>query len=373
MYQRKDGLWEEQIYLPGGKRKSLYARTKSELKKKLLAWQGEQQRGPILSDALDLWEASREKEVSYKTLEGYKAPLKRIRDAFGNDYMTDITPAMVQAFVKEIAAKGYKRTTVQRPLDVLRMVYDWQITQPGSAVKANPCSAVKLPSGLEQERRELAAASDVDLVKAGVHHPFGLFAYLLVYTGLREGEALALKDTDFTEDEISVTKSLSWQTIKPVVKEPKTKASVRKVTILDPLKEVLPTWTGFLFSADGGKTALTNTQFRARWDGYCKDVGLADPVEIVHRSRGKNNRTYIRTEWKNRIVPHQLRHEFATMCLDAGLDPIDARDLLGHASEETTRAVYTHIRDSRRQSTAVKLNAFVTGKQCTDSKAPAVS
>jgi len=368
MYQRKDGLWEEQIYLPGGKRKSLYGRTKPELKKKLLAWQGEQSHGPRLSDVLDQWEASREKEVSYKTLEGYRAPLKRIRASLGDEYMTDITPAMVQAFVKDIAAKGYKRTTVQRPLDVLRMVYDWQITRPDSVVRSNPCSAVKLPSGLEQQRRELAKASDVDLVKAGVHHPFGLFAYLLMYTGLREGEALALQDTDFSEDEISVTKALSWQTNKPVIKEPKTAASVRKVTILDPLKEVLPTWTGYLFSADGGKTALTNTQFRARWDGYCRDVGLADPVEIVHRSRGKNNRTYIRTEWKNRIVPHQLRHEFATMCLDAGLDPIDARDLLGHASEETTRAVYTHIRDSRRQSTAVKLNAFVTGKQYSDSK-----
>ena len=361
MYLRKDGLWEEQIYLANGKRKSLYARSKPELKKKLLAWQGEQARGPVLSDALEQWEASREKEVSYKTLEGYKAPLKRIREAFGRERMEDITPAMIQAFIRDIAAKGYKRTTVQRPLDVLRMVYDWQITQPGSAVRTNPCTSVKLPAGLEQQRRDLAAPEDVAKVKAGVTHPFGLFAYLLLYTGLREGEALALKDTDFAGGVISVTKSLSWQTNKPVIKEPKTKASVRQVSILDPLKDVLPVWKGYLFSADGGKSPLTNTEFRARWDGYCRDVGLADPEEVVHRSSGKNNRTYTRTVWHNRIVPHQLRHEFATFCLDAGLDPIDAKDLLGHASEETTRAVYTHIRDSRREKTTVKLNAFLRG------------
>ena len=361
MYLRKDGLWEEQIYLSNGKRRSLYARSKPELKKKLLAWQGEQARGPLLSDALDRWEASRESEVSYKTLEGYKAPLKRLREAFGGERMEDITPAMVQAFVRELAARGYKRTTVQRPLDVLRMVYDWQITQPDSAVKTNPCAAVKLPSGLDQQRRDLASAEDVAKVREGVDHPFGLFAYLLLYSGLREGEALALTDKDFSDDEISVTKSLSWQTNRPVIKEPKTKASVRSVAILDPLREKLPKWKGYLFSADGGKSPLTNTQFRARWNGYCRDVGLADPEEISHASPGKNNRTYLRTVWHNRIVPHQLRHEFATLCLDAGLDPIDARDLLGHASEDTTRAVYTHIRESRRQKTTVKLNAFLNG------------
>lgn len=371
MFQRKDGRWEEQIRLPDGKRRSLYALSKPELKKKLLAYRGETEKGPLLTDALELWEKEKEKEVSYKTLEGYRAPLKRIREAFDSEYMLAITPAMVQAFVKDLAARGYKRTTVQRPLDILRMVFDWQITQPGSPVRSNPCTAVKLPSGLEQQRRDLAAAEDVERVKAGRDLPFGLFAYLLLYTGLREGEALALTDEDFVDGEIRVKKSLSWQTNKPVIKEPKTKASVRSVTILRPLQDVLPKWKGYLFSADGGRTPLTNTQFRARWNGYCQAAGLADPVEIFHRSPGRNNRTYKRTEWKNRIVPHQLRHEFATLCLDAGLDPIDARDLLGHASEATTRAVYTHIRESRRKSTAVKLNEFVSAQYSDSQKSSA--
>lgn len=356
MHQRKDGVWAE-IVRYDGKRKDFYASSKAELKRKIAAYSAAQEHGITVADAVDEWLEVKETLVSYKTAEGYKAPIKRIKDALGDEYLKDVTPAQIQAFVRSIAQQGFKRSTVQRPLDILNMVYDYHITKRGSMITENPCAAVKMPSGLEQERREIISREDAELVKKGVDLPFGLYAYLLLYTGLRRAEALALTDKDFTDDEISISKSVSWQPNKPVIKEPKTHNGIRTVPLMPNVKERLPKWHGYLFSADGGKSPLTQTQFRKRWDGYCQTAGLAD-YEIVERV-GANRRKYKRKVWTNRIVPTQLRHEFATMCLDSGLEAIDTKEIMGHAKVSTTQKIYQHILNERRDKSAQKLRKYV--------------
>lgn len=368
MYKRKDGLWADSVSVPGKKRpKYFYGKSQAEVKKKIAAWNAEQDKGLTVRDAVEEWEKTKEKEVAYKTMEGYKAPISRINGAFGDQQLADLTPGQIQAFVKGIAAKGYKRTTVQRPLDVLRMVYDYHITKPGSGIKYNPCNAVRLPSGLEQTARDLASREDVEIVKNSLNLPFGLFPFFIMYSGLRDGEALAIRAEDISDDKLHISKSVSWQTNKPVIKEPKTQKGIREVPLLSPLKDALPKqWSGYLFSEDGGKTPLTNTQFRHKWNGYCRAAGLADCVIEEHKSKGLNNRVYYKKIWTNRIVPYQLRHEFATLCFDAGLDPKDVQDLMGHANEATARRIYTHIQESRRTKTAEKLEKYVAQTVVTD-------
>lgn len=360
MHQRKDGRWEDTVVI-NGKRKHFYGLTRSEVKKKMTAYAETVQRGPTVADALDDWLEYKEDKVSPKTLEGYKAPVSRIKSALGSQYCRQLSPAQVQAFVNSVAAQGFKRTSVQRPLDVLRMLYDWLITT-DSGIVINPCVAVRLPSGLKQQRRDLISREDVDRVKAAVSLPFGLFAFLLLHTGLRKGEALALTDADFSDDSISVSKSLSWINNRPTIKQPKTAAGVRTVPILSPLRAVLPKWKGYLFSADGGKTPLTETEFRNRWEAYCKAADLCDMKVIEHKSGGQNNRTYIREDYTPRIVPHQLRHEFATLCLDAGLDAADTQEIMGHASISTTQATYQHITESRRVKSTSKLEQYLVSE-----------
>lgn len=362
MFQRKDGLWVERVSVPGRKQPQIfYGKTQKIVKQKMLAWQKEQEKSLTVSEALDRWLEKRSGEVQYKTWEGYQAPAARIRAAFGNEPATELTPPRVQAFVNALAARGYKRTAVQRPLDMLRMLYDALITTEGSGVHTNPTAGVRLPKGLQQASRDLAPREAVEIVKRSLSHPFGLFAYFLMYSGCRDAEALAIRAEDIHDGKIHITKALSWQTNQPVVKEPKTVNGIRRVVLLSPLADALPDFEGYLFSPDGGKNPYTKTEFRARWNGYCRDVGLATCEIERHKSNGKNNRVYERKVWHNTIVPYQLRHEFATLCFDAGLDPADAADLMGHASEQTTRKWYTHIQDQRRETSANKLEAFVTG------------
>ena len=362
MTRRTDGLWQQQMtVIENGRKKQkfFYGKTKQEVLHKIKEYQEKQENGLSIEDAADEWLEWKSATVSFKTAEGYKPAIKRIKNFFAGFYIKNITPALVQSFIDSIAAQGYKRTTIQRPLDVLRMIYDYFIVHPNSNIKYNPCSSVRLPAGLKQESRDLASREDIEIVKRSVNLSFGLFAYFIMFSGLRDGEALAIRREDITEDHIIVNKSVSWQTNKPVIKSPKTKYGNRKVNLLDPLKNALPqTWKGYLFSADGGKSPLTNTEFRARWNGYCRAAGLADSRIETHINPN-NKHTYNKTIWTNRIVPYQLRHEFATMCFDAGLDPYDVKVLMGHSDESTARKIYTHVLESRRAKSANKLNEYV--------------
>lgn len=108
---------------------------------------------------------------------------------------------------------------------------------------------------------------------------------------------------------------------------------MRIIPLLIPLKNVLEEKNGYIFNDNGN--LLTLTQFSSRWRKYVASTGVT-------------------------LTPHQLRHAFATICFDAGLEPKDASRILGHSKIELTLDVYTHIRQSRNKDTVDKLNQFVT-------------
>ena len=95
-----------------------------------------------------------------------------------------------------------------------------------------------------------------------------------------------------------------------------------------------------------------------RWEAYCKAAGLSDAVKTEHYNVN-NKHTYTSTRYVPRITPHQLRHEFVTLCFDAELDGQDTQVIVGHASASTTREVYNHIKESRKILNTDKLNSYI--------------
>lgn len=356
MYQRKNGTWCDTLPQGKGKpHKFFYGKTKAEVKKKIAEWKDEMSKGISVSDALDEWSESRVGQITPETLLAYQPTIRRLKDAFGDTPLKDLQASEVQAFINDMAAKRYCRDTVNLSLMIISMTFNFYIVQPESGIRYNPCSACRVPSALKKKHRDLPPREAIEKVKANVNHPFGLFPYFLLYTGCRRGEALAITDKDITEDSIIVNKTLLWLDGESIIKQPKTESANRKIVLLPPLKAVLPKFEGYLFSEDGGKTPIKQSRYQMLWQGYCIDVGLAHSLGVVPRPNGKR-----RTKFSFDICPHQLRHEFATICYDANLDAKDAADLLGHASESTTREIYTHIQDSRRKASADKLIDYIS-------------
>lgn len=356
MLKRADGRWQDQITLPGmSKPKYFYGKTQKEVKQKMAAWKQEQTRGKSFEAAADAWDVWHTDQVSYNGAEAYRAALKRTKEHFSGRMVQDIGPDEVDAYIRYLAGRGYARRTVQLHLDMLNMIYDYAIVNRWT--ESNPCNAVKLPSGLPKGRRDIPTDEELEKVKAGLVHDFGLFPFMLLYTGLRRGELLALRweDIDRGKKLIRVERAVYFAGNTPQIKEPKTEAGKRSVVLLDALRDVLPEpGTGYIF---GGEKPLTKIQVRKRWLNWCRAAGLA--TGTTTQKEGENGRTYESTTWEADITPHQLRHAFATILFDAGIDVKDAQEILGHSSIQVTRDIYTHIRQQRRENTAERLNAFL--------------
>lgn len=304
-------------------------------KVKQLAEAAERRACPDFCDVVDEWDKWHSPAIKYYTKDCYIAPIKDVKEYFAECKITDIHPLDIQRYMLALERKKYAKQTIKLRLTVLRQVYDYAILQ--QYVSINPCAVIQAPKNAPKAKRELPCDSQIEAVKRAQSADFGLFALLLLYTGLRRGEALALcyEDINRVKGTISINKAIVFEDGLPTVQTSlKSSSGVRELPLLDPLKSVLPKQAnGLIFKNIDGK-ALTLSQFNISWRNYRRENGIT-------------------------ITPHQLRHAYATICFDAGLDPKDAMRLLGHSKEEVTRDIYTHITESRAQIATDKLNAFI--------------
>ena len=328
---RKDGRYMFRWTDETGKRRVLYDRDPEALYRKVEA--RNEKKPPTFGEIAEAWKAWQWDRIAYKTAEAYTAPLRRLTDRWGDRDPEDISAQEVSAYLSTLAKQGYARRSVQMHRDILNMIFRYGIVN--NNLQFNPVDAVSLPRNLPSKKRELPGDDAIEAIKSS-SAPFSLFAKLCLYSGLRRGEALALRyeDVDRERSCIHITKAVEFLGNNPHIKAPKTEAGYRDAILLDALAAEIPKGTGYIFCREDGGL-LSKMQFRDRWQKYCADIG-------------------------HDITAHQLRHGFATILYEAGVEDKDAQELLGHSSIAVTRDIYTHIRQSRRAETAQKLNAFVS-------------
>ena len=327
--KRSDGRYQQSITLPNGKRKVFYGTTIAEINRKIAEYQYEESQGPWFKSVLDVWWEEKQKNIVPSTALGYRASVGRARKQFGDMRIADITAQKVSAFLRSVAADGKGKKVCATQLNILNMVFDYAVVQ--GYIQYNPCTSVKLPSGLPSKKRELPSEEDIKIVEQSDW----LFPFFLLYTGLRRGEALAIRYEDIDRDKklIHVNKAVGFANNRPYIKSTKTESGRRDVILLDKLADRIPNKKrGLLFPAPDGEL-YHESHIRRDWLAWAE----------------KNGTT---------VTPHQLRHGYATILHDAGIDVKDAQYLLGHSTISMTQDVYTHIRQSRISDAANKLNQF---------------
>ena len=357
--RRPDGLYQLSVVLEeNGKkrRKYFYGKTQQEAKRKMMEWQEKQAAGRNFEEVADEWQEKHWKEIRAGTQVCYNPAHKRAVEAFSGVHIRDISPLDIKRSVDLMASQRYSYQSVATYLSVLRQVFDYAVTV--GDVQANPTATINVPKGLPKGKRSVPDENQLELIRSNVDHPFGLFAYMLLYTGLRRGELLALQwqDIDFATKEITVSKTVSYAETgnKPIVGPTKSEAGTRTVILMDRLIPHL--WKRYGKKQEyvfGSENPLTQSVYRTSWRNYCIETGL---YTMKERTSTRNGKQYIQLVKVPAVTPHQLRHAYATMLFEADIDAKDAQQQLGHSRIDVTLDTYTHIRRKRLNDIAEKLN-----------------
>ncbi len=323
------------------KRKSIYGKSESELEFKINSAirksekEYENAKYPKFKNIALVWNETHESEISHYTYSCYQSPLNDLVDEFGDKLIKDITSIELQRFINSLSKKGYAKHTLALRKIVASLIFDYAILQ--GVIYANPATVIKIPKNAPKKARELPKCEDIEIIKQSVNASFGLFAYLTLYTGCRRGEVLALnyEDIDLKNNLISINKVIVFENNKPIIYNRTKNGDTRTIPLLQQLKSVLPKKAhGIIFKSKDNKH-LTLSEYNILWNRYKRETGI-------------------------NLSPHQLRHQFATICFDAGLEAKDAAQILGHKKIELTLDIYTHIEESRKKQSADKLNKFLS-------------
>lgn len=355
---RKDGRYMGYYHDQNNVRHSAYDRDAEKLYRKIQELEKPKVKtfGEIAEEWRDQWDSQK---LGEGTQSSYNAPFKQMVSVHGEYALEAVTANEISRVMLTEQAKGYSYKHAAAVLSMYKQVFKFAIVQ--GYTLYNPALSVTVPRHMKRTTREAPEDDVILIIKNNVDKVFGLFAYFLLYTGFRAGEAIGLKwgDIDRKSKTIKCERSVERLTGKPHTKEPKTKAGYRIVPLLDDLAKVLIKPTGaknndYVFANDDGKL-FTNSQLRAKWTAWGKAVGLTEIKETTitnRKTKEKHKKTYSHTT----LNQHQLRHGYCTILYEAGIDELTAMELMGHADISTTRAIYTHLRQSRREGVADILN-----------------
>ena len=207
-------------------------------------------------------------------------------------------------------------------------------------IRTNPAIGCKLPP---KKAREMQVLDREELqrffIQAQAEGYYELFLLDLA-TGLRRGELMALQwdDLDFKTGVLSINKQICDVKGELQLSTPKTKTSIRKLAMPPAVVSVLKEYRA---------TVNSRWMFPSPVKADCPMTPCA--------VRKRLQKILEHAECKH-VRFHDLRHTFATLSLQNGMDVKTLSAMLGHVSAATTLDIYTHITDDMRQSAAANID-----------------
>ena len=220
-------------------------------------------------------------------------------------------------------------------------------------IRVNPAVGCKLPPKKAREMQVLTQEEIVRFLNQAKEEGYYELFLLELGTGMRRGEILALKwsDLNFTTGELRIERQVHVFNKEHVLPVPKTKASVRTVILPQSLLNIL-------------REYKESAEVESEW----MFPSPIDSTQTRHPSAiRKRLQMILERAGCKKVRFHDLRHTFATMALEHGMDVKTLSATIGHVSTETTIDIYSHITDTMQQQAAVKIDRHIG---CTNAEMP---
>jgi integrase len=321
------GMYREDVMLAEGvKRRQRQVRlgtkaelpTKSDARAKLAEIMSDSQPSTVISfkELVDRWKKAEGPTLKPSTLKTYERVLvARVLSKFKTFNITEINREIVQRFLAERAV-DYSKSTLKSMRCVLNLTLKW--ARNCGWIQNNPCEGIRLPrvTGGRQVKRTVLTPEQIQNLASKVKEPYATLLLLLGVSGLRIGEAVALKRSDFSGDIVHVTRRV-WE---GEVDDVKTKRAARDLPI-DP---------GLVKRMLGLKSS--------EWVFESRNGTPVNPGNALKR--------YIRPAARELGITlggwHDSRHTLNTTLRRNGVDPRVRSSILGHSKVALAMDVYDH-------------------------------
>ena len=337
--KRSDGRWEGR-YTAGrnpttGKPiyKNVLGKTQAEVKEKLKIALAECERIDVYKSAqytvgewMDVWfenyAAIKVRPSSHQTYKGYIE--HHIKPHIGSIPLNKLTTLDLQKLYKK-QPKGLGAKTVRNLNQIISSAMDMAIEQ--KLIAVNPTNKCALPKVEHHEMNTLTqdqlAAFLAEARRSGVYEMY----YTELATGLRRGELLGLKwsDIDFKDNVIRIRRQVARIDGNVVEVPLKTKNAYRCVAITQDVAMMLEQKK----ADDNGRSEYV---FSSEAGG---PISPDSVLNMLHRVLDRAGLPRLRF--------HDLRHTFATLALQNGVDIKTVSGMLGHYSAGFTLDTYTHV------------------------------
>jgi integrase len=248
----------------------------------------------------------------------------RVLPEFGSSQLAAITRGDLHGFVDQMLAGELAASTIRNTINL------------------------ELPVARGRRDRIATAVEASRLIKALPPEDQGLWATAF-YAGLRRGELQALRgsDIDLKRSEIDVQRS--WDQEEGPI-SPKSKAGTRTVPLLAVLRP-------YLEDAPSGHALVF---------GWGSELPF-DPKAIGDRAkRSWDDANTRESDDDGGLRPalhpmtlHECRHTFASLLIDAGVNPKAIQEFMGHATIEETFSRYGHLMPGARDQARELVDAYM--------------
>lgn len=331
------------VTLYDGSRKRLYARgkTEAEAMKKLSSMEAGQlvlnEKMTLATWAAEWLETYLRPSVKANVYELYESILRlHILPKLGGVPLSSLRPIQIQRTVNEMEDMSSSMLSKTR-IVLNNMFRDAKLNH---LILENPTEGVKWPGGYSHERRALLPDERCIFMQViHKHHRGALFA-VMYGCGLRPGEARALRWNDIRGGDICVQHAIKKENGQIGVT--KSASGMRTVPMPPWLKEMLaglPKDSVFVFpDSQGGY--INERRLRDSWNSF-KNMMLLEAGVPTYRNQLVPEA--VRESSINEITMYYLRHTYATILIENGVDIRTVQYLMGHANIGVTSKIYAHV------------------------------
>ncbi len=296
------------------------------------------EKGIILKDYAFEW-LKRKRMLKENTRVFYVRHLNHyIIPTLGQMDIASISVSDVQMMLDKYDRLSHKTLTEMK--GTLSQIFKYAISD--ELIRKNPCSSVDIviPSDRKKERQALPLSDYQDIIShlEALTGKEKRFLALCLFTAMRRGEVLGLRWEDIFSDAIHVKRNVTHpQKNRPSITTPKTKAGIRTIPLIEPLRQALSPFeeSGFII---GGEEPITMTMYNTMWKHILESVDM------------------------HGATPHTLRHSYLTYAVGATTDFKTIQGISGHSDVFTLMNRYAHPQENKKVELSEEMTKILTQK-----------